>query len=204
MKNIFVHGLGQTEESWASCFDKGENNYYPNLKSLIGLKEVTFNNLYAMFSAYCDKFSNKVNLVGISLGGMLALKYTIQNPNKVNSLVLIGTQYKIPQLLFNMQGFVFKCLPEKTFNGMGFSKKDFLTLTNSMKKIDFTNNLSKIECKTLIICGEKDYANKKATFELNKKLKNSTISIIPNAKHEVNIDSKTQLNNELVNFITIL
>lgn len=201
MENIFIHGLGQTDESFketSSYFD--EKCLCLNLKNLLNFKEVTFDNLYEVFCEYCDKFSVKLNLCGLSLGGMLALKYTIEHPDKVNSLVLIGVQYKIPKLIFNLQGMVFKFLPDSTFESTGFTKKDFITLTNSMKKLNFSNSLEKIKCNTLLICGEKDIANKGATIKLNKKIKNSQISIIPNAKHEVNIDCPKELYGEIINF----
>ena len=202
MNKIFIHGLGQTDESWNKVIAElnNINGNCPNLKTLLGSKDVTFNNLYEAFSQYCDKFSDKIDLCGISLGGMLALKYTFNNPQKVNSLVLIGTQYKIPKLLFSLQGAVFRCLPNSAFGSMGFTKKDFIALTTSMKNIDFSKGLLKVTCKTLVICGEKDSANIKASKELQKIIKNSEITLMPNSKHEVNTDAPKQLSKILIKF----
>lgn len=202
MSKIFVHGLGQTDKSWKDVVTelKNTNSNCPNLKILLGSKEVTFNNLYEVFSRYCDTFSEKIDLCGISLGGMLALKYAFDNPNKVHSLVLIGIQYKTPQFLFALQGFVFRCLPHTVFGSMGFSKRDFITLTTSMKNIDFSEDASKVKCKTLVMCGEKDIANKKATNNLHKILHKSKIVIVANSKHEVNTDNPKALSKILLGF----
>lgn len=202
MVSIFIHGLGQTSESWIDVITSlnCDNSSCPDLKTLLQSKEVTFDNLYKVFSEYCDEISDKLDLCGISLGGMLALKYTFTNPEKVNSLVLIGTQYKIPKLLFALQGIIFRCLPNSVFGNSGFSKENFITLTNSMKNIDFCDEISKIECKTLVICGEKDSANKKATNNLHQLLKNSDISFVANSKHEVNTQNPKELSEIISKF----
>lgn len=202
MIKIFVHGLGQTDESWEEVVTelKVADSSCPNLKILLNSQEVTFDNLYKVFSKYCDEALGKIDLCGISLGGMLALKYAIDNPSKVNSLVLIGTQYKIPRFLFSLQALVFRFLPKSIFGNTGFSKKEFISLSASMKNIDFSEDLPKIKCKTLLICGEKDFANIKASKKLHKLINSSEISIVPNGKHELNVDSSIELSRILTKF----
>ena len=46
---------------------------------------------------------SRLNLVGLSLGGLLALNYAVQHPAQINSLVLIGTPYEIPKRLLKLQ-----------------------------------------------------------------------------------------------------
>lgn len=202
MVKVFIHGLGQTSESWIEVvtYLNCVNNNSPDLKTLLRSKEVTFDNLYEVFSEYCDEISDKLDLCGISLGGMIAIKYAFNNPDKVNSLVLIGTQYKIPKLLFTLQGIVFRCLPNSVFNDIEFTKDNFITLTNSMKSIDFSKEISQIECETLVICGINDYANKKATNNLHLLLKKSNIYFVPNCKHEVNTQKPKELSEILSKF----
>ncbi len=40
-----------------------------------------------------------------------ALDYTINHPNKLGKLVLIGVQYKFPKLVMKLQNIVFKVYP---------------------------------------------------------------------------------------------
>ncbi|MGB4984268.1 MAG: alpha/beta fold hydrolase [Erysipelotrichaceae bacterium] len=203
MNKIFIHGLGQNSDSWSdviSKFTASDNCFCPNLKSLLGVKKVTFNNIYESFCHYCDTYNGKIDLCGISLGGMLALKYAIDNPQKVNSLVVLGAQYKIPKFLFLLQGLVFRCLPSSLFDDRGFTKKDFIALTESMINIDFSNGLSNITCETLVICGGKDYANLDASKKLHQLLKKSKLHLVTNCKHEVNVDSFEQLSEILLCF----
>ena len=46
---------------------------------------------------------------------------------------------------------------------MGFGKKDFISLSKSMMDLDFQKDLEKINCRVLVLCGEKDKANMKVT-----------------------------------------
>lgn len=59
MKQIYVHGLGQTSDSWTKTIDILQTTDYslcPNLPDLVHSKEVTYDNLYAAFSDYCNQY----------------------------------------------------------------------------------------------------------------------------------------------------
>lgn len=53
-----------------------------------------------------DNISGQLNLCGLSLGVVLALNYIIDNPKKVNSLVLIAGQSEMPKALLKLQNIV--------------------------------------------------------------------------------------------------
>ena len=193
MVNILVHGLGQTEKSWDKIIEeldksniKAEN---PNLFELAKNYEINYENIYRTFCDYCNSFKEKINLCGLSLGGILSIDYAIEYPEKVNSMILIGTTYKIPKKMFKLQNFIFKFMPKRTFDNIGISKENFIQLTNSMAELNIKEKISKLKCHTLVICGEKDSANIESANKLNENIKNSELKIIKNAEHEVNIDA---------------
>ncbi len=204
MKNILIHGLGQNDTSWNMVSDKLEKNGIkvetPNLYSMIKDKSFDYNFLFNEFMDYFNSFDGKLNLCGLSLGGILALHYAKRFPNKVNSLILIGTPYKIPKFLFKVQGIIFHLMPKSTFEKIGCLKKDFITLVNSMSNLDMASDLDKIECRTLILCGEKDNQNMEDARLLNNNIKNSEFKIIKNASHEVNIDNPDETFNMINDF----
>lgn len=173
MAYIFIHGLGQTPESWnkvISNMSLTEKVMCPNLPVLVHGQECNYKNLYAAFCRYCETESDGMNLCGLSLGGILALNYAIDHPEKIKSLVLIGTQYVMPKKLLAVQNAIFRLMPSKSFESMGFSKKNFIQLSKTMAELDFSMELGSITCPTLVICGEKDTANKKASEELAEKI----------------------------------
>ncbi|MFR5601065.1 MAG: alpha/beta fold hydrolase [Lachnospiraceae bacterium] len=204
MKYIFLHGLGQTAASWdetIGCLEGKEDVFCPDLFELIREKEIVYGNLYEAFSEYCAAVSESVSeplaICGLSLGGILALQYTIENPGKVKSLVLIGTQFVMPKGLLKFQNTVFRFMPPKLFDGMGLKKRDTIKLSESMLELDFSQTLKAVQCQTLVICGEKDRANRKAVAELANRLPRGELKIIENAGHEVNVDAPEELGTAL-------
>ena len=96
MEYVFIHGLGQNSSSWTqilSYLAKHRRVNYPDLSKILHEKEATYNNLYSSFIKYCEQINQPLHLCGLSLGGILALNYAIDYPEKVESLVLLGTQY---------------------------------------------------------------------------------------------------------------
>ena len=193
MINILVHGLGQTDKSWDKVKEilnqDNINVETPNLFEIAKNYQLTYENVFTVFVDYCNSFSDKLNLVGLSLGGILAIDYAILHPEKVNTITLCGVPYEIPKKLFKLQNFIFKFIPKKTFQNMGVSKENFIQLTNSMAELNIKEKISKLKCHTLVICGEKDSANIESANKLNENIKNSELKIIKNAEHELNIDA---------------
>ena len=124
-------------------------------------------------------------ICGLSLGALLSLDYTIRHGDKVDSLILMGVQYRVPTLLIDFQNLIFRCMPKKTFENMGMSKQDTIRLCHSMRSLDFSPRLDKIVCPVTIICGEKDGANIKAAKQLKNLLPQAELHIIPGAGHEL-------------------
>ena len=204
MKNILIHGLGQNSQSWdnTSVYLK-ENNIdiiCPDLFEITKNTSKDYKMLYNTFSDFCNNQKEKLNLCGLSLGGVLALDFVKEYPEKVNSIILIGTPYKIPKALFKLQGLIFHIMSKRVFEKMGCSKREFLTLVNSMSNLDIAKDLETIKCNSLIICGDKDNANMENANLLNKSIKNSKFKVINNSSHEVNIDNPKELANIIYDF----
>lgn len=205
MKQVYVHGLGQIPASWEHVISKRmgtEQRLCPHLAKLVQGKEVTYQNLYRAFSEVCDGIDGSIRLCGLSLGAVLALNYTVEHPGKVNALVLIAPQYKMPKGLLKFQNFLFRFIPKSAFQQMGFQKADFLLLCKTMMELDFSDQLSRIQCPVMVICGEKDRANKKAAEKLANLLLNAEFQVIPGAGHEVNVEEPVRLAEMLEEFCT--
>ena len=155
MTKVFIHGSGHKGSSWnevVKCMKNKDSILCPDLSTILNGKEARYSYLYSSFVEYCNGVEGQIDLCGLSLGGILALNYAIEYPNKVKSLVLIGTPHKVPKIMFSIQNIIFRFLPESTFKNMAFNKKDTFILGNTMKELDFSNNVQVINCPTLIIC----------------------------------------------------
>ena len=64
-----------------------------------------------------------------------------------------------------------------------------ISLCDTMAELDFRDSLCKVSCPVLIVCGEKDNANKKASKELASYLSDSHFHELLKAGHEANIEA---------------
>ena len=203
MKKILIHGSGHKAASWdkvISYMNNDKDILCPNLSEILNGKEASYDNLYSSFVEYCNKIDGKIDLCGLSLGGILALNYAIDYPNKVEKLVLIGTPHKVPKVMFSIQNIIFKFLPKSMFDTMAFNKKDTFILGKTMKNIDFSNRVQNIKCQTLIIGGEKDNANLKSAHYLAENIENAKLEIMKNTGHIINEESPKELAKTLIEF----
>ena len=200
MKQIYLHGLGQNPVSWSKVIEQleaAEHSMCPDLSELVQGQDTTYQNLYAAFSAMCDEIEEDICLCGLSLGGVLALNYAIEHPEKIKGLVLIATQYKMPKKLLRVQNAIFRFMPKSMFQQTGFGKSDFLKLCNTMMELDFSDSIYNVSCPTLVIYGEKDRANKNASIELANMLIDAELQVFNGVGHEINIEAPDKLEETL-------
>ena len=193
---IFVHGSGHKATSWEKTISYMTNNediVCPNLSSILEGKEASYENLYSSFVKYCNEFDGQIHLCGLSLGGILALNFALDFPQKVKTLVLIGTPYKVPKVAFSFQNIIFRFLPKSIFETMAFDKNNTFALGDTMKNLDFSDRVKNIKCPTLILCGKKDSANMKSADYLSQSIRSAELKIIENTGHVVNEENPKAL-----------
>lgn len=203
---ILVHGSGHKAASWNKTISYMTNNgdiMCPNLSSILEGKEASYENLYSSFVKYCNEIDGQIHLCGLSLGGILTLNYALDFPQKVKTLVLIGTPHKVPKIAFRFQNIIFRFLPKSIFETMAFDKKNTFALGNTMKDLDFSDRVKNIKCPTLILCGKKDSANMKSAYYLSQNNKNAELKVIENTGHVVNEESPEVLAKILTKYYSL-
>ena len=186
MKYLYLHGLGQKPDSWNRVIKEtkvSKSSRSLSLSEMLEGKAATYKELYSAFSSECDKENEEIVLCGLSLGAVLTLNYAI----------LIAAQYKMPKKLLKVQNMLFHLMPNSAFNKMGFKKADVINLCGTMAELDFSDSLHKVSCPVLIVCGEKDNANKKTSKELCHCLNNSNFHELMKTGHEANIEAPEEL-----------
>ncbi len=194
MNIIILHGLGQMPKDWETVRKRLEKDssdvvLCPEIADWIRQKDPCYDRLYTEFEAYCEQLNGMFHLCGLSLGGILALQYSARHPNRVGSLILIGTQYKMPKRLLWVQNKIFQLMPDAGFLSMGVEKRQLIDLSKSMMDVNLTAELQKITCPVLILCGKKDWVNWPASKRLKKAIPHAKIERIAQASHEVNKDN---------------
>ena len=92
MKKVLIHGSGHKADSWnkvIAYMNNAKDIICLNLATILNGKEASYTNLYSSFAEYCNKTDGKIDLCGLSLGGILALNYAVDYTDKVEKLILI-------------------------------------------------------------------------------------------------------------------
>ncbi|MCM1267559.1 MAG: alpha/beta hydrolase [Bacteroidales bacterium] len=201
MKYIFLHGLGQKPSDWeetVKAADPAGEVICPDLFAWLHGKEPDYAVLYHAFEEFCGQYDEPLCLCGLSLGGILALQYAASHGERVGALILVGAQFTMPRRLLQVQNLIFSVLPDAAFTGMGLAKKSVIALSKSMMKLDFAQELQKIDCRTMIVCGKKDRANRKAALQMREKIPNAELHMVVGAGHEVNREKPEELGRILI------
>ena len=98
---VFIHGVGLNHQMWEPQvqFLKEYSIITYDLlghgKTPYNKEELTFNDFSNQLSSLLEFLKiDKINLVGFSLGSLIALDFATKFENKLNSLTVIGTTYK--------------------------------------------------------------------------------------------------------------
>ena len=198
---LFLHGLGQGPDSWRAVAERltGVDAVIPDLGAMLAGRADYLALRGALF-AVCDAEKAPLHLCGLSLGGVLALAYAAHRPERVASLVLIGTPYTMPKRLLKLQDLLFAITPRTAFESLGLTKRQMRGLSLSMATLEIPALLPRVRCRTLVLCGEKDRGNRKAARQLQEGLSNAAMQTIDGAGHEANREAPEALSAALAAF----
>lgn len=74
-------------------------------------------------------------------------------------------------------------------------------ISTSMMELNFSKALKENECNTLVICGKKDIANKRAANQVAKLIPNGCFQEIEGVGHEINTVAPEKLASILKEFL---
>ena len=186
MKLVFLHGLGQSAESWKEVrnlltdypseaielFPSGVSNYQQ-------AKERVYQHLAQETEPFI--------LVGLSLGAALALELSSYDLPNLRALVLSGCPLKLAgNILFYVQLLIFKLLPKRVFEKQGADKALMIGVSEELKTLDLTDISRTCSYPTLLICGSKDKPNLSSMKTIQELMPNSQFQIIPDGPHILN------------------
>ena len=102
MKTVILHGLGQTVRTGKKQFNSSQISNV-DCQEFFSLKddEISYAKILSALEQQYLEANESLRICGLSLGAFLAIDFDIRHEEKVASLVLIGTQYKVPSLLID-------------------------------------------------------------------------------------------------------
>lgn len=227
---VFIHGLSDNLLYWEFLATNLNQNYQVlridlrgHGESELGTDEITIDTYVDDLNNLLDELNiSNVNLIGFSLGGAVALDFTIKYAQKVDSLVLMSSFYKVDDNLKNtlcqfknalnisFEEFFDTILPmilcpnviEKNENELKALKEitsqnanveAYIKATDVCLNFNCEEQLSNINVPTLILAGKcDDISTLDMQKNLHSKIKNSKLVVIEDVKHNLLIGENNE------------
>ena len=186
MKLVFLHGLGQSAESWKEV--RNLLTDYPSeaielFPSGVSSYQKAKERVYQHLAQETEPFA----LIGLSLGAALALELSSYDLPNLRALILSGCPLKLSgNILFYVQLLIFKLLPKRVFEKQGADKVLMVGVSEELKTLDLTDISRTCSYPTLLICGSKDKPNLSSMKTIQELMPNSQFQIIPDGPHILN------------------
>jgi len=172
---------------------------------------------------------DKAIVIGVSMGGVIAQRFVVDFPEKVNKLIIVDSFGELSTLKekmigkFQVIGFnIFNFLPKKlgatlfasAYKGVSDKAQEYfrekslnidynqmILARKAINKIDIINKLKDIEVDSLVIVGGNIEVMVKASNKIANALNNSRLIIIDNSMDPTNLVFPEQFNKEVLKFI---
>ena len=228
---LLLHGLFGALSNWDDVIHRFSDNYRVVIPMLpvyeMPVRKAGLENL----NAFLEKFVAEMDLdnmvvMGNSLGGHIGLLYTLDNPNKVDRLILTGSS----GLFENSMGGSFpkrgsyeyiKERVEYTFYDPATISKEYVDevfeITNSISKClsivsiaksaqrhNMAEELHKIKAPTLLVWGLNDTITPPMVgYDFNRLIPNSRLRFIDQCCHAPMMENPERFNQLVEEFLTL-
>ena len=186
MKLLFLHGLGQSADSWKEVQDLLAD--YPSeaielFPTGVGTYQEAKERIYRRLTVETEPFV----LIGLSLGAALALELSSFEIPYLQALVLSGCPLKLAgNIPFCIQLLIFKLLPKRIYEKQGADKALMVGVSEELKTLDLREIARNCPYPTLLICGSQDKPNLSSMKGLHELMPDSQFEIIPDGPHVLN------------------
>lgn len=237
---VFVHGIGGSTNTWKKQIDLFAEKYNLLLLDLPGhgqdskniIRKVNTKQLNADIVDTLDYLGiESAHFVGLSLGTIVIANFAVQNPSRVNSIILGGSALDICGIYRMCVGFansIKRAVPYKFLykffawfmmprRNHKKSRTIFLRevvklnkttmfawiqyLRDSMKNVELFSRLDKLGKKILFISGSEDHCFLKGSKILAKQIKMANLQIIERCGHICSIEKSVIFNNYALNYL---
>lgn len=220
---VFIHGLSDNLLYWEYLASNLKHDYQILRVDLRGHGKSEMGNEEITIDTYVNDLNNlfeeldisKVNLIGFSLGGAVALEFTNKYPQKVDSLVLMSSFHKADAKLKNalnqfknnlnigFEEFYDHILPMvlcpkviednekelellREIGSQNANTEAYIKAVDVCLNFNAEKHLTEINIPTLILAGKYDeISTLNMQKDLQNKIKNSKLIVFDDAKHNL-------------------
>ena len=230
---LILHGWGGSSDSWLDVMEILKEGYKVICPDFPGFgKSKTPKDVWAVnnYMSWLNEFIKSQELESFSLlahsfGGRIAIKFIVNHPQKIKSLILCDSAGIRPRMDFKnkMVSYLahignmifspkilarFKDGARNIFYSF-IRHKDYVkadgVMRETIKKIiqeDLSSYLSQIGVKTLIVWGQEDKmvpVNQSRVFK--KQIEDSVLKLLPGVGHSPHLEAPAELSNLIISFL---
>jgi 3-oxoadipate enol-lactonase len=229
---VFLHSLGAKSDLWNSQMNYFKENYqvvtidargHGKTDSCIPFKVKDCAN---DVRAILDSLNvHKAHIVGISMGGHIALELYQMVPGRISSITLSNTFAKIPEqirdekmnarlILLEQDNFVEEWARISVHEGAdqqlinqairlyGCSKEDYKSAWIEINHVDYSRMLNSVDVQVLVLTGDKDnIAPVQLAQYLHEQIRGSRLDLIGQAGHLANLSNPKEFNEKVASFL---
>jgi 3-oxoadipate enol-lactonase len=215
---VLLHGLGTGPSAWT-----------PQIEAFAGEREVIAPLLLLDLDGAVRQVHDiadaekAVDLCGLSLGALVALRVAIERPQRVRRLVLAAGFARLPRRLRALQlllGGAIRVLPRRALvRGLASavprpyradaeralahaSPAAVSRVMRAGARYDVTAAAERLDVPTLVVCGERDRHNVPLSRGLAELLPRAELRLVSNAGHVVNLEQPEAFNALLREFLS--
>ena len=204
MKLIFLHGLGQSAESWKEVRNL-LTDYPSEAIELFPSGVSSYQKAKERVYQYLAQETEPFVLVGLSLGAALALELSSYDLPNLRALILSGCPLKLSgNILFYLQLLIFKLLPKRVFEKQGADKALMVRVSEELKTLDLREIARNCPYPSLLICGSQDKPNLSSMKTIQELMPNSQFQIIPDGPHVLNKEKPKEFAEQIKPFLELL
>ena len=204
MKLIFLHGLGQSADSWKEVQELLVD-YPSEALELFPSGVATYQEAKERIYQHLSEETEPFVLIGLSLGAALALELSSYDLPNLQALVLSGCPLKLAgNIPFYIQLLIFKLLPKRTFEKQGADKSLLVGVSEELKTLDLREIAKNCPYPTLLICGSQDKPNLSSMKTIQELMPNSQFQIIPDGPHVLNKEKPKEFAEQIKPFLELL
>lgn len=191
---VLLAGVGQDASSWDAAVSLLPDGVVPHPLAVSDLVSSDERFTMAAATSALDGIVDSLGIdgvvvVGLSMGAMLAMAYTIAHPDRVRGLVVSAPQVRPSPAIMLFEQAAVRLLPEGWLGlPADLGRARVLEILKVTSRIDFRRSLPDIQVPVLAICGSKDTANLAAARAVADGVPRGRLEIVEGGGHELNTE----------------
>jgi pimeloyl-ACP methyl ester carboxylesterase len=221
---VLTHGFGATAETWRhqvpALVDAGYRVLTWDLRahgrSGSPDESITIATLGADLAALVRAVGGPAHALGHSAGGVITMRFALDHPELVRSLVLVGTASECNAKAHAWYESL--AVTSETEGGAALLKKlgsrdgcdappephGFARISRAMGGLHtapITSELERVRCPTLVIVGEKDFLGVGGSVIISRRIAGARLEIVPGGVHALFHQDPAGFNARLIDFL---